>query len=58
MQGEDIGEAIHRREITPRRKALRIDFIGKSDSSAVPVSALNLHSYHRQEMGQAGRAEG
>ena len=54
MQGEDIGEARHRREITTRRKALRIDFTGKSDSSAVPVSALNLHRSHRHEIGQGG----
>jgi hypothetical protein len=57
MQGEDVGESGHRCEITLRRKALRIDLIGKNDRSAVPVSALNLHRYHRQEIGQAGCGE-
>jgi hypothetical protein len=56
MQGEDICETTHRCEITPRRKALRIDFTGKNDGSETHVSALNLHRYHRQEIEQSGRA--
>jgi hypothetical protein len=50
MQGEDLCETMHRRGITPRRKALRVDFTEKNDGPELPVSALNLHRYPRIEI--------